>query len=94
MKQKPYIEDFDFSKREYRRRKHSICFLGSIVDQLLYEGGKLAPAAEHFHKMNDDEKRRYTEAITAIHVWLDNMKELAYGEDAEPDEERQDKNEY
>lgn len=93
MKQKPYIEDFDFSKREYRRRKNLICFLGSIVDQLLYEGNKLAPVAEKFHKMNDNEKRRYTEALTAISVWLENMKDLAYGED-EPDEERTDKNEY
>ena len=81
MKKLKAIEDYDFPKREYQRRKHLIMFLGGVCDQFLHEANKLKPVAENFSKMQDGEKRRYSEAITAISVWLENMRDLAYGED-------------
>ena len=92
MKKNPYIEDYGFSQRDFKRRKNLICFLQSICGQFLYEADKLVPLAEYFSRMADDEKRRYAEAVTAISVWLQNMCDLAYGE--ADLEETNDKNEY
>lgn len=77
------VYDYEFSKRDYSRRKNMIMFLASICDQYLYECDKLAPVSTHFSKMGENEKRRYSEAITAVSAWLDEMRELAYGEDGE-----------
>lgn len=90
------VYDYDFSKRDYNKRKSLLLFLASICDQFLFEANKLTPAAEKFSKMSENEKRRYSEAVTAIAVWVDTMRDLAYGDvdPGEPAERTIDRNEY
>lgn len=77
------VYDYEFSKRDYNKRKNLLLFLASFCDQFLFEANKLTPVAEKFSKMGENERRRYSESVTAIAVWLESMRELAYG-DADP----------